>query len=77
MLNIPKRPGEPDITFADTTKIAEALDWHPMVSFKDGVDIMLRHSDLWENAPVWDESSIAEATKEWFDRLGAGEPSIS
>jgi len=75
--NIPKRPGEPDVTFADTAKITKALDWHPTIDFEEGVAIMLSHSDMWKNAPVWDESSIAEATKEWFDHLGAGEPSVS
>lgn len=72
---IPKRPGEPDITFADTAKITHALGWRPTVSFEEGVKVMLRHSDMWRNAPVWDEASIAEATQEWFDHLGAGQPS--
>ena len=71
VVHIPKRPGEPDITFADTSKIAQALNWHPSVSFEDGVGIMLSHSDLWRNAPVWDASSIAEATKVWFKYMGA------
>jgi len=77
VVHIPKRPGEPGTTFADTAEITQVLDWHPTVYFEDGVAIMLSHSDMWKSAPVWDESSIAEATKEWFEHLGSGEPSVS
>jgi len=34
---IPKRPGEPDCTFADTTRIRAALDWAPQVPFEQGL----------------------------------------
>ncbi len=67
---IPKRPGEPDCTFADMTKIKKALDWNPKVSFKEGVQTMLKNIGLWKDAPVWNESSIGEATKDWFKYLG-------
>lgn len=66
VIRIPKRPGEPDCTFADTTKICKKLDWKPKVSFEDGVKIMLDNIDYWKNAPVWDEKSIEDATKDWF-----------
>jgi len=68
---IPKRPGEPDCTFADTSKIGRLLGWKPEVSFEKGVAEMLKHIDYWREAPVWDESSIAEATRDWFKYLGA------
>ena len=67
---IPKRPGEPDITLADTTKIRSKLLWKPQVSFEQGVQIMLENIDYWRKAPVWDANSIAKATKEWFAYLG-------
>lgn len=67
---IPKRPGEPDCTFADTTKIKHLLGWEPKVSFEEGVASMLRHIDYWREAPLWDPGSIAEATKDWFKYLG-------
>ena len=38
-INIPKRPGEPDCTFADMTKIREALGWSPKVGIEEGVAI--------------------------------------
>lgn len=66
---IPKRPGEPDCTFADTTLINEKLNWKPKVSFEEGVQEMIKHIDYWREAPVWDPNSIAEATKDWFKYL--------
>jgi UDP-glucose 4-epimerase len=67
---VPKRPGEPDCTFADITKIQTFLHWQPQVRFEDGVRTMLEHIDLWREAPVWEQHSIAEATSDWFKYLG-------
>ena len=67
---VPKRPGEPDCTFADVTKIKKLLNWSATVSFEDGVDLMLKNIDYWRSAPVWDPSSIQDATKDWFQYLG-------
>lgn len=69
-VHIPKRPGEPDCTFADTTKIRKRLVWAPKISFEQGVKMMLEHIEDWRSAPVWNEKSIAEATKAWFSHLG-------
>ena len=68
--NIPKRPGEPERTFADTSKIQRTLGWKPKVSFEEGVEIMLANIEYWRNAPVWDPDSIAKATEDWFAYLG-------
>ena len=65
-IHIPKRPGEPDCTWADVSKIRSELGWEQKVSFEDGVKTMLENIDYWREAPVWDPSSIAEATKNWF-----------
>lgn len=67
--NIPKRPGEPDITYADVTKAKKLLKWKPEVSFEDGVKIMLDNIDYWKDAPLWTAESIKEATKVWFQYL--------
>ena len=67
---IPKRPGEPDCTFADISKITRQLGWAPKISFKNGVKKILEHIDDWRDAPVWDKDTIAEATKDWFKYLG-------
>lgn len=69
VVHLPKRPGEPDCTWADTTKISSELGWKPRVSFEEGVGRMLENIDYWRQAPVWDESSIAQATSEWFKYL--------
>jgi UDP-glucose 4-epimerase len=66
---IPKRPGEPDCTFADTRKIREKLGWQPQVSFEQGVANMLAHIDYWREAPLWTSASIADATADWFKYL--------
>lgn len=68
--HIPKRPGEPECTFADTSKIQRTLGWRPKVSFEEGVQIMLANIEYWRNAPVWDPDSIARATEDWFAYLG-------
>ncbi len=67
---IPKRPGEPDCTYADISKIKEKLSWKPKISFEDGVQIMLDNIDQWRDSPVWDKKSIDNATKDWFEYLG-------
>ncbi len=67
---LPKRPGEPDCTWANIDKIRTALDWRPSVSFEEGVSRMIAEIDRWEEAPLWDSDSIAEATRTWFTYLG-------
>jgi UDP-glucose 4-epimerase len=67
---IPKRPGEPDCTWADITIIQRELGWKPVVSFKDGVQRMMDKIELWSDAPLWDPQTIAQATKTWFEFLG-------
>ena len=71
IVRLPKRPGEPDCTWADITNIQRELGWAPAVPFDEGVRIMLEHIDAWRSAPVWDEAAIAEATKTWFACLQA------
>ncbi|HOO78370.1 MAG TPA: SDR family oxidoreductase [bacterium] len=73
-IHIPKRPGEPDCTHADVSKIRRALGWEARVPIEEGVGIMLENIDYWREAPVWTPESIGEATREWFEYLGkAGE----
>ena len=67
---IPKRPGEPDCTWADITRIAAELDWKQQVSFEEGVARIVANIDYWRNAPLWEPESIAKATKTWFEYLG-------
>lgn len=72
VIHVPKRPGEPDCTWADISKIRRELGWEPQVSFEEGVATMLRNIEYWRQAPVWNPDSIREATKGWFAALEGG-----
>jgi len=65
VVHVPKRPGEPDVTFADTRLIAARLGWKATVPFETGVARMLQHIEAWRSAPVWDPESVREATRDW------------
>jgi UDP-glucose 4-epimerase len=67
---VPKRPGEPDSTHADISKITRDLGWQPQVPFEQGVAAMLEDIEAWKDAPLWDPDSIADATQTWFTYLG-------
>jgi len=67
---IPKRPGEPDCTWADISKVKKLLKWSPTVSIDQGIKNLLDNIDYWSKAPVWDPDSISIATKKWFEYLG-------
>jgi UDP-glucose 4-epimerase len=69
---IPKRPGEPDCTWADIGKITRELGWKPTVSFRDGVARMTAEIENWRDAPLWDPSSIEKATQTWFKYMSQG-----
>jgi UDP-glucose 4-epimerase len=68
-IGIPKRPGEPDITFADTSRFRAATGWAPQVAFDEGVGTLLDNIDAWRDAPVWTPDTIADATADWFKYL--------
>jgi UDP-glucose 4-epimerase len=74
VIHLPKRPGEPDCTWADISKIKSHLGWEQRVTFEHGVEEMLQNIDYWRQAPVWDESSIEQATKTWFTFLAGKTP---
>jgi UDP-glucose 4-epimerase len=67
---VPKRPGEPDCTWADITRIKTELGWAPEVSFEDGVAKVVANIEYWRDAPLWDAESIARSTASWFEYLG-------
>ena len=68
-IHIPKRPGEPDCTWADIRKIKSILGWEPKVSFSNGVQKILQHINYWKEAPVWTPDTIEKATEDWFKYL--------
>jgi UDP-glucose 4-epimerase len=69
VIYIPKRPGEPECTWADIAKIKSDLGWEPQVDFKDGVKFMIQNIDNWKDAPLWEPDSIAKATEKWFQYM--------
>ncbi|MAI83602.1 MAG: NAD-dependent dehydratase [Rickettsiales bacterium] len=66
---IPKRPGEPDCTWACIEKIKKDLNWKPKITFSKGVKLMLENINHWKKAPLWTPEKIKGATKDWFKYL--------
>jgi UDP-glucose 4-epimerase len=70
VVHVPKRPGEPDCTWADISRIQRALGWKPEVAFPQGVAAMLGQIEEWRAAPLWTPEKIEAATRTWFEHLG-------
>lgn len=71
--NIPKRPGEPDCTYADIARIRRDLNWEPKIKIRQGIVNVLANIDYWNSAPVWTPATIATATQDWFKYLGSND----
>ena len=69
VVNIPKRPGEPDRSLANISLIKKYVNWRPTTSIEKGVSILLNNINYWKNAPVWTPKKISKATKIWFRLL--------
>ena len=68
-VGVPKRPGEPDKSIADITKIRTQLNWQPRISINQGIEMLLKNINDWKEAPIWTPETIKEATKSWFKLL--------
>ena len=68
--HIPKRPGEPDCTWADISRITTELGWSQKISFEEGVSRVLANIEYWREAPLWNPETIGKATESWFKFLG-------
>ena len=66
---IPKRPGEPDQTNANSKKANKYLKWKPVISIEKGISLVLKNINYWKNAPVWTPKKIKIATADWFKYL--------
>ena len=66
---IPKRPGEPNRSLADISKIKKDLNWRPKVGIEEGVKKLLNNISYWNDAPVWTPKKIKIETKIWFQLL--------
>lgn len=69
VVHVPRRPGEPDCTWADIGRIQRALGWKPEVPFPEGVAAMLGQIEEWRAAPLWTPERIEAATRTWFQHL--------
>ena len=67
--HIPKRPGEPNRSLADITKIKKDLNWQPKIKIEEGVEKLLSQIHYWKGAPVWTPKTIKKETKIWFKLL--------
>ena len=68
-INIPKRPGEPDRSQADITKIKTHLNWMPKMPIIKVINLLLKNINNWKNAPVWTPNKISQVTRSWFKLL--------
>lgn len=66
---IPKRPGEPDITYANIDKAITKLGWRPQISIEEGVTELINNISYWNHAPIWTKQKIQKATKLWFKHI--------
>ncbi len=70
IIHLPKRPGEPECTWANISKVTKELKWKPKVSFEEGVKLMMNEINNWKKAPLWNTKNINKATKTWFKYMG-------
>ena len=68
-VKLPKRPGEPDITWSNIKKAKKILNWSPTISIEDGVNELIDNINYWKKAPIWNKKNIQKATKDWFKYL--------
>ena len=66
---MPTRPGEPNVTHANITKISKDLNWKPKIRFEEGIKIVKQNKKYWLNSPLWNKKNIKMATKSWFKYL--------
>ena len=66
---LPKRPAEPDQTYAKITKIKKNLIWKPKITFEKGIEEVLKNKNYWNKALLWDKKKIKKATALCFKLL--------
>tara|TARA_B100001123_G_scaffold293246_1_gene326825 strand:+ start:223 stop:1200 length:978 start_codon:yes stop_codon:yes gene_type:complete len=65
---LPKRPGEPDQSLADITKIKRHLNYKSKISIREGVEMLLEDISDWKSAHVWTSESIKKNTKKLYKK---------
>ena len=49
-----KRPGEPQITFANINKIKRKVRWKPKIKIEQGINLMLKDIEYWRKSTSMD-----------------------
>ena len=60
-IKLPKRPGEPDITWSNIKKAKKILNWSPTISIEDGVDELMNNINYWKKAPIWNKKDYSKS----------------
>ena len=68
-IKLPRRPGEPFVTWANINKIKKHTKWKPEIKFENGIKDMLTNILDWKDAPLWNKKKISSETKLWFEYL--------
>ena len=63
---IKKRPGVPDCTFANISKVKKLIKWKPKIKIEKGIEYLIKDINYWKKAPIWTPKKINKATKLWF-----------
>lgn len=69
VVKILKRPGEPDCTHTNISKIKKYLQWGVKIKIEEGIKDLLNNIDYWKNVVIWNKKSIKVVTKSWFRYL--------
>jgi UDP-glucose 4-epimerase len=72
-VHIPKRPGEPHVTWGNSNKFQENFNWRPSITLEEGLAICQTELSWIQQAPVWTPEKIELATSAWFRYLGRNE----
>lgn len=70
IIKLPKRPAEPNITYANIKKIKSLVKWKPMISFEEGLENMKKNIEYWRESKLWTKKIIKKHTETWFNYLG-------
>ena len=72
-VKIPKRPGEPDCTFANINKIKKLIKWKPKIQIEEGIKLLIKDINYWKKAPVWTPKKLITRQKIGLDILEKNE----
>ena len=54
----------------DISKLKKLINDYPKITIEEGVANIIENIDYWQDAPVWNPETIADATEDWVRYLG-------